>query len=209
MWPHVTGPHSIWPPVTGLHSIWPPVTRPYSMWPPVIGPYRMWPPVTGPHSMWPHVTGPYSGRRQSWLFPANFGFILGYFGLLKTKSWLSPPMHRHIVIHCRCLPYSMWPPVTGPHSMWPHVEGPHSMWHVEGPHSMRPHVEGPDHILTIDTSLLPAGRPGDSQRGPRGFPPLIHHCQACHSPQHVLSNSLYSTVNHTLVQCSAVQCSVV
>ena len=33
---------------------------------------------------------PTSGHRQSWLFPADFGPILGYFGLFKTKSWLSP-----------------------------------------------------------------------------------------------------------------------
>ena len=38
------------------------------------------------------------GHRQSWLFPADFGPILGYFGLFKTKSWLSPAdasSHRH------------------------------------------------------------------------------------------------------------------
>ena len=31
-----------------------------------------------------------SGPGQSWLFPADFWPILGYFGLFKTKSWLSP-----------------------------------------------------------------------------------------------------------------------
>ena len=39
------------------------------------------------------------GRRQSWLFPANFGSILDCFGLFKTKSWLSP---ADASSHCRC-----------------------------------------------------------------------------------------------------------
>ena len=30
------------------------------------------------------------GYRQSWLFPPDFGPILGYFGLFWIKSWLSP-----------------------------------------------------------------------------------------------------------------------
>ena len=30
------------------------------------------------------------GPGQSWLFPADFWPILGYFGLFKTESWLSP-----------------------------------------------------------------------------------------------------------------------
>ena len=31
-----------------------------------------------------------TGRRQSWLFPIDFGPLLDCFGLFKTKSWLSP-----------------------------------------------------------------------------------------------------------------------
>ena len=34
--------------------------------------------------------GAASGPGQSWLFPADFWPILGYFGLFKTESWLSP-----------------------------------------------------------------------------------------------------------------------
>ena len=43
---------------------------------------------------------PGSGRRQPWLFPANFGHILGYFVQFKIKCWLSPAdasSHRHVL----------------------------------------------------------------------------------------------------------------
>ena len=36
----------------------------------------------------------------SWLFPANFEPILGYFGLFRSKSWLSPAdtsSRRHLL----------------------------------------------------------------------------------------------------------------
>ena len=42
-----------------------------------------------------------TGRRQSWLFPANFGSIFGCFWLFKTTSWLSPAdasSHRHSLL---------------------------------------------------------------------------------------------------------------
>ena len=38
-----------------------------------------------------------SGHRQSLLFPANFMHFLFYYLRLNL-----PPIHRHIVIHCRC-----------------------------------------------------------------------------------------------------------
>ena len=48
--------------------------------------------ATGPASSGgtPRTGTPATGPGQSWLFPADFWPILGYFGLFKTKSWLIP-----------------------------------------------------------------------------------------------------------------------
>ena len=50
----------------------------------------MWTPPSSIQAIYFRFVACRSRRRQSWLFPADFGPILGCFGLFKTKSWLSP-----------------------------------------------------------------------------------------------------------------------
>ena len=67
--------------------------------------------LTSVPSTWPVSNVP--RRRQSWLFPTNFGPVLAVLDYLRLYHGYLPPMHCHIVMHCRWT-YLTSVPCTGP-----------------------------------------------------------------------------------------------